>query len=72
MISQIKYLVETSPKEKDQLQVRLPGLNDKVVKLECLDKHKDKILRKYEQSIWYLQGIATIQCLWTMDAEGKL
>lgn len=38
-------------KGKDQLQVRLLGLNGKVVKLESLDKHKDKILRKYEQSI---------------------
>lgn len=49
-ISQIKYSWKPHHR-KNQLEDRLSGLNDKTGKLECFDKHKDKILRKYEQNI---------------------
>jgi hypothetical protein len=46
IISQIKYMMETSLKEKTNWKAEF---DEKEVKLEYSDKHKDKIRRKYEQ-----------------------
>lgn len=50
MVSQIKLYNVNLTEEKDQLESRLSGFDDKKVKLKCSDKHKDKILRKYKQN----------------------
>lgn len=56
IISQIKYMMETSLKEKTNWKAEF---DEKEVKLEYSDKHKDKIRRKYEQCS--LQGTVTTQ-----------